>query len=377
MSGMRRKSATLKEKLLYAGLPEEEYTEAEESLMELNYRTLRKEVPLGAAALGAMTAVTVLLPGFAVNRAIYLSFLAAMLLIWALTATVAKHDRAAAIPLCYVFLAVAFAFGILLGTWAQPQYPATTFCVLLFALPLLIIDRPYRISVLMALAAAVFCLLSWRLKTPEIAVVDTVNAASFMVLGIIINSQILRTRARDVLRRTRIERARDTDDLTRLMTKAASQREIRRYIAMSDAPAALIVLDVDNFKHANDTYGHAYGDAVLRLVGSCILEVFRQSDILARFGGDEFVIFLPRVGTRQVVEERLEQLLGRLDESLAIPGREERVTCSAGAALYPADAEDYDGLFACADRALYHSKRGGKARYTFFLSGMGPAEHAG
>lgn len=113
---------------------------------------------------------------------------------------------------------------------------------------------------------------------------------------------------------------------------------------------ALLLIDLDNFKAVNDTYGHIAGDQVLKEISECIKKTLRKTDIQGRFGGDEFILLLQNVGSAQLAKAKAQVLLFAQDNAY-------HVTKSIGIALYPQDATDFETLFAKADRALYYSKK--------------------
>jgi diguanylate cyclase (GGDEF)-like protein len=133
-------------------------------------------------------------------------------------------------------------------------------------------------------------------------------------------------------------------------------------------PLAVLLLDLDGFKNVNDTYGHLAGDRVLRAVSETLMSQVRQDDIVGRFGGDEFVVALPKTGPRMAwnIAERLRSRIG----VLAVPvanGMSARVTVSIGLAfLVPDEApigdRDVVHLLAAADSSLYQAKRDGRDR---------------
>lgn len=135
------------------------------------------------------------------------------------------------------------------------------------------------------------------------------------------------------------------------------------------ASAALIFVDVDYFKQVNDTLGHMIGDDILCFFAKRLLGVFRHTDIIARYGGDEFVVFANGIA-RADLEKRLTQLC----ETLRYPYRngtiEYRVSGSIGAALFPEDGQDYKELLHHADCALYVAKEQGRDQFVLYQPGM-------
>jgi diguanylate cyclase (GGDEF)-like protein len=155
-----------------------------------------------------------------------------------------------------------------------------------------------------------------------------------------------------------------TDRLTGLHTYAyftdVLHREVGR-VRRYGGCCALVVLDLDRFKDFNDRYGHAAGNALLAKVGAAIQHEQRESDISARFGGEELVVLVPGSARQAIaLAERIRQAV---EEIVVVPAHGRRpvgTTVSAGVAEFPADARTADELFAAADAALYQAKRRGR-----------------
>ena len=171
----------------------------------------------------------------------------------------------------------------------------------------------------------------------------------------------------------RISRRANTDDLTGLLSKGTAQLRIRaalRKMVPETGSASLLIIDADEFKTINDTFGHLFGDKVLREIAQAINKNFRQNDIKGRIGGDEFIVLLPGMSNADVLKRHCSALCRRLSLVLHKDGKHHAFSISIGAAQYPAHGQSYEELFARADEALYESKRRGKGRYMLYQPDM-------
>ena len=143
---------------------------------------------------------------------------------------------------------------------------------------------------------------------------------------------------------------------------AQSQREKKRF--------ALVFIDLDDFKNINDTRGHDFGDKVLQQVSHMLLESVRENDIVARFGGDEFVVVLTDIEDDITIVNVLERIKQKFAKPIEIEGSSYSITASMGIAIYPKDGEDISTLLKNADIAMYTSKEEGKNTYHFFTESL-------
>jgi diguanylate cyclase (GGDEF)-like protein/PAS domain S-box-containing protein len=160
------------------------------------------------------------------------------------------------------------------------------------------------------------------------------------------------------------------DALTELPNRILAEEQIELALARarrSDGAVALMFIDLDGFKEVNDQLGHAVGDQLLAGVAARLRSVLRDSDLLARHGGDEFLVLLADLPADAVVgvENVGSKLLDSLREPFDLAGRKLRTGASVGVSLYPADAEDTETLVRHADAAMYIAKAAGGRRIAF------------
>lgn len=166
------------------------------------------------------------------------------------------------------------------------------------------------------------------------------------------------------------------DSLTKLHNHMAAREMIEAVLDSAKGKThTMLLFDLDDFKSANDRYGHLFGDEVLKYVASKVLDSISSQDIAARMGGDEFLIF-------SAVEEGIGPMVDHYYQALTDCYRGFTISLSMGIAFFPQDGADYETLFRSADQALYAAKKNGKQQYRFYnasmqeyLSVLSPMDH--
>jgi diguanylate cyclase (GGDEF)-like protein/PAS domain S-box-containing protein len=159
-----------------------------------------------------------------------------------------------------------------------------------------------------------------------------------------------------------------TDALTGLANRATFLERLGLALAAArrgDTPFAVLYVDLDNFKEVNDSLGHPAGDILLKTAGQRMADLVRETDLVARFGGDEFSILQTDVGDPSTAGTLAAKLRAILGEPFTIDVNVLRVTATIGIALYSPDVTSADEILAQADRALYRAKEEGRDRYRF------------
>jgi diguanylate cyclase (GGDEF)-like protein/PAS domain S-box-containing protein len=158
------------------------------------------------------------------------------------------------------------------------------------------------------------------------------------------------------------------DPLTGLANRTLLEERLEMEFAKarrSGLLVAVLLIDFDNFKRVNDTYGHACGDELLRELGRRLRSCVREVDTVARLGGDEFVVVLTELASARGAEETAERLLADVRRPILADGRSHEISVSIGIAIYRGDAVDVKGLLKDADVALYRVKASGRNGFAY------------
>ena len=177
-----------------------------------------------------------------------------------------------------------------------------------------------------------------------------------------------------VLDRKRIEHERDHDILTGLYNRQAFNRVCTELFAAPErmGVAALMMMDLDNLKHINDTYGHDWGDQYIRRTGQCLRDNTPAGTVCARLSGDEFLVLFHGYRSRDAVREKIDHLTNAMQQSVALlpSGNALHISLSGGIAWYPDDGQDWETLKKYADFAMYQVKHADKGRVEEFDIGV-------
>lgn len=163
------------------------------------------------------------------------------------------------------------------------------------------------------------------------------------------------------------------DQLTKLPNRVLFLDRLNMAIIQSErlkSQVGLLFIDLDKFKHFNDSMGHSFGDELLIAVAERLIECARESETVARLSGDEFTVLLDNVKGQFDLDVLCNRILDAMKEPLRVMGREVFITVSIGSAICPNDDEKSAGLLVKADAAMYEAKRSGRNAYRHYVPGM-------
>ena len=263
--------------------------------------------------------------------------------------------------------AILLSFSIL-QLYDMPNFMIQAMGVLLTILVVFIVPNRWENMLALALISSGAYFVYSYLHLPDIPMRDFLATILFAGLTITICAVKTIGTDRHVKRefdaRTRLEQANARDFLTNAATRERLEEEARRWMSFcrrQGLPLCLVFADLDDLKRINDRFGHAMGDSALREVASVMRSQLRNSDTIARWGGDEFVLILPNVSLQNAV-----LLLDRVKNAVSQIRLESEITisCSFGVVQMGAQS-DYAELLRAADAMMYRAKQGGKGSIHF------------
>lgn len=194
---------------------------------------------------------------------------------------------------------------------------------------------------------------------------ESILLGIFLILVLLLVLYIIRTNRKQ---NEELIRTSELDGLTGAYNKRATEAYINKILTqMPDEKGTFVILDVDKFKDVNDRYGHAAGDTVLHELAKTFFRHFRKDDIIGRIGGDEFVIYMRNIESKEIASARVKNLI---ENVRSLPFEEmngNHVTISVGIAFVPEAGNCYMDLYKNADTALYETKQNGKDGYHVYM----------
>ena len=280
----------LQKLFLYAGVEKDEYRKLLPEIREENRLLLRVFSQIAAVMFFLLLIASILSHGFAsANSTTYLACGIGMLLILLCSHFALPKNPALVMPLVYVFEILLYAFGIHVSM-LHAEVPAVSAVAFLLVSPLLFYDRPIRMSALIAVVVAVFCVIVVRFKESEIAQKDVWNMITFGVVAIAATVFIMSVKLRTLAQSRQIEYLSQTDLLTGVKNRNHYENRLQEYPGLCTENLTCVYADVNGLHEMNNRNGHPAGDRMLREVAGTMQRCFGPEHTY-RIGGDEFVAF--------------------------------------------------------------------------------------
>ncbi len=354
----------LRNYFFYCGIEKDDYNALKKDAYISNFKIWRLLHFIMAAAFGILFSFSMFSGMMEVNMYFYLAAFG-----YSCLAMIAFHllkpDALIAQFMIYLSISLLFIFGILI-TMNKPEYPGVTFIVFLLISPMLMIDKPYFMAIELSAAAAVYLIWMYQVKPYDIWKIDFVNVVAYTIIGIFLNILSNSIRIKEFVLTREINKQKDTDELTGLKNKSALTREINKFMEDdSNKHGLMFLFDIDKFKSINDTLGHDVGDQVIEQLGTYLGKKFTGDEVVGRFGGDEFVIFIKNNDDIDSACHIAQDIVDGVAENVALPNGQ-KVSISIGIAVYDGIEKGYSKVFKQADTALYRAKADTVKRYAVY-----------
>lgn len=346
----------------YCGIEKDEYNALKKDAYISNFRVWKILHFVMAVVFLGLFVVSLVNDMMSMNQLYYIVALIYSVIAIILFYTL-REDSLAAQLLIYLSMSVLFLFGCLISV-NNPEHNATTFIVFLLVTPMFMIDKPFFMTIELGVASAIFLIWMFAVKPYEIWEMDCINVVTYTIIGSFLNVIANSIRIKEFVLTREISVQRDTDEMTGLRNKASLTREINEFLADKSADKGLLfVCDVDRFKSINDNFGHDVGDDVIIQLGNYLGKRFDNNEIVGRFGGDEFIVFVKDIDDLDEAGKIAQEVVEGVSESVTLPVRDQKVCISIGITAYKGNEKNYSDIFKKADMALYEAKANSEIRY--------------
>lgn len=278
-----------KDFFLYGGVTKEEFDSIKEERDLFNYRAWRVVSTFATVYFFILFITTFSFEIVERNSFadIVLSFICLITTI--LFFTVVKPGNVLLMPTVYITASALLMFGVTLGTMTNTEFLAVTFHVLLLAITLITVDRPYIMGILEFVAVVAFVVIDLFYKYGDTLKLDIYNAISFFVLAQFVNYYMVSFKMKNFLMEKQIERSSFFDDLTGLYNRHAYETDLLIYPSLPpEEDFVYVTMDINGLKKVNDTLGHTAGDEMIVGAAECMKRCIGNYGKMYRLGGDEF-----------------------------------------------------------------------------------------
>jgi|GEM_PF-3421258 len=353
-----------KNRILYGSVDKSFYYENEAILEKYNYGIVRTITKV-ALFINVVFSVLCILTNFkSLISIMYFSYTAVFAGLFVIARLVLSNRLSSVRTMYYALFTLAFSQSLITSTVFSPNSRMVIVLLVIVVMPVLYIEPPIYSYLSVIVASLITCIVDINVKSAPDSVLlfDDMTALAVCIMTAIPFLTVIREKdIANIKARKYFEAKSEIDGLTEVYNRASSELMIKEHLEQYNEHGALFILDIDGFKSINDRYGHMAGDAVLKELGKTLKNTFRQSDIVGRLGGDEFMIFMKNVSNCDDVKAKAELLMNNIG-ALSKDNDVMCFTCSVGVACRT-KTDDFDTLYSLADAALYRVKNECKGKY--------------
>ena len=279
--------------ILFAGVDRKEYEETVIPRSNEDNRIMVNTVSfLAVILITAMFISAMFVEGVRMNQTAYGIGALVSFALFLTSVLFTKRYSVLIMPLVYISYFIFFTYGIIIGTITDPDQKTVTFMVMLVFLPMLFVHRPIHSVLVIVIHVFVFIVLCLKYKTGNVLGNDIIDAIIFGILGMTSGTIVARIKVKGYIMEAQLKKVSRIDKLTELNNRNAYELDLYTIPEQCDHSLSCVYVDANGLKRLNDIRGHKYGDELLKCIARSIVEVFGKK-YSYRFGGDEFVIFIP------------------------------------------------------------------------------------
>lgn len=346
------------EKWCYGGKNRDFFERHKKVIAEYNSKNIGYLIILLTGIIGAYLMLSIFSPDYQKYFKVNLSYTIAFALMYlAYRFLFSKSIKYTELFMC-VFFIVIFSFTLIIGVFFE--HNAVMFLILLLMLPLLFVAPMHHTYAFLTVTQIIFSILVINKKSDECAHIDVIHGITCLVISFFVGHQVLKNYLSNLSINDKLKKMSNSDGLTGIPNRRCLDQYLHNICMVFDS-LVFAIIDIDNFKAINDTYGHLKGDEIIKEVAMILEEYAAEKDFfLARYGGDEFVI-VDTDHSPDEVESIIDTILDDVVSKKLICNEAGRniMTLSVGYAEVGAGCA-YETIIKRADKALYKAKANGK-----------------
>jgi len=344
---------------LRGGLTEDEYEEIRPLINQRNYESWKTASIMMLIYFAFVFATTFTIDLVRPKMVIYIVMLLLSVVSNILFIYVLKPESKFLMPWIYFVVIMLFVFAVFIGVVNFRDQVAVTIMVLLVALPMLVLGKPYIMSIIIAVSGITFAICSYFLKTSVARQMDIYDALWFCVLSEFVHVYSMGNRLQGYKMQSIVEKNLSTDGLTKVKNKTAyiklKSNVDSRIVAKKSFSFGVVVCDINTLKAVNDKYGHEVGDVYIRTNCKALCSIFAQSPVY-RIGGDEFLVYLEGESLEKK-DEYMAQLDKLMNTDFPNIAPQDKIDFAYGYSTYDPDKDqEFSDVFVRADEAMYALK---------------------
>ena len=335
----------IKNILYYGDTGKEEYYEIRDRIEESNRTTALFFTTVAFVLIMIMYELSYFVEGLVSSRPVYI-FGTVFSAIQVVIALLSRKYRYLTYVSVYMAISVFLVYGIMLGTITRPEEMTVTFMVMLIFVPLIFVDRPVRMAVVLMIYDIIYIVMAIKTKPQKVLFADLSDAVIFGILAVASETIVYRSKIRALVLENRLHIMSETDQLTGLNNRNCYELKLKAYENLYKNSIACVYIDVNGLHELNNAKGHKAGDEMLCFIADTVKRQFGESDSF-RIGGDEFVSF--------VMDRDKDEMISVIEE-MTERFSEEGYHAATGLSFSTERNTDINKLIVRAESAMYKNK---------------------